>query len=61
MMRYSNILTFVILFNLLAYVLIRLRTLIYKTAVFKPMIWKIKLSLAPIVVLFGGALLALVF
>ena len=55
-MRYTSIFSAVILFNILAYTLIKLRASIYKNDVFKPMIWNMKLSVTPIIILFIGTL-----
>lgn len=60
-MRYTGIFTIVILFNILAYLMIRLRSLMYKNEVFKPMIWNLKLSLIPMFILIGGSLISLMF
>ena len=58
-MRYMNIFTVVVLFNLFAYSLIKLRAVIYKNDVFKPMIWNMKLSIMPIIILFIGAIVTI--
>lgn len=60
-MRYANITMIVLLFNLLAYLLVRLRANIYNNKVFKPMIWNIKLSLLPILILLVGAIVGFSF
>lgn len=60
-MRYAGIFTIVILFNIFAYALIKLRPIIYKNDLFKPMVWNMKLSITPIIVLFSGGLLTLIF
>ncbi|CAM3731446.1 DUF1361 domain-containing protein [Erysipelothrix urinaevulpis] len=49
------------LFNLFAYLTIKLRPKIYGTKLFKPMIWNIKLSIAPILIQAVGLLTAIVF
>lgn len=60
-MRYMNIFTISILFNIWAYILIKLRATIYKNKVFKPMIWNMKLSIIPIAILFIGTILSFIF
>ncbi|QIK69340.1 DUF1361 domain-containing protein [Erysipelothrix sp. HDW6C] len=46
--------------NLFAYITIRLRPIIFKVKLFKPMIWNFKLSLLPIVILLGTDVLAII-
>ncbi len=60
-MRYTSTITVALLFNLSAYLLVKLRANIYKNKVFKPMIWNIKLSLLPILILFAGTFVGLLF
>lgn len=52
-----NILTLglaVMCLNIFAYLTIRIRPLIYKTKLFRPMIWNIKLSVLPLLALIGN-------
>lgn len=59
-MGFLSLFLSVLLLNLFAYITIRIRPFIYKTNLYKPMIWNIKLSIMPFVILVGNTILAII-
>lgn len=53
-MNFQSLILSTFLFNLFAYISIKLRPKIFSVDLFKPMIWNIKLSIMPILILLGG-------
>lgn len=59
-MQFQSLLFSVLLLNVFSYFTIRIRPKLFKTKLYRPMMWNIKLSILPFIVLLGNCLLAII-